>query len=506
VRICVTLVPIVSAAVWGTFGSGRAVFAYQPPRTGVSRPSRSEPPAGMPKTMRFCGPAHCGTLTWRDGQYDAVYDDNAGTSKYSVELFTPETVKMNRADSNGGRAELAGRITPSGNRIEGTIRWLSGGTGTFPFSLTWDVPNTQAAARTRGGAETRAAIWELPSQATSPPPPAPRYPNQLPAKLRFCGPAQCGTLTWSTDHYDALYDDGHSTSKYTVELFTPDSVKMRRVDQGGASALLTGRIAPEGNRILHGKITWSQGGVFDIRLSWASAFDGLPAGNCIAAYSKSVDAEDALFLGNQAFDQKQFVNAGCWWQIGATKGNTEAQFYLGIWYEYGQGGSQTRDHRSAMSWLNKAASAGEVKARVYLVCTSPNVTTSMKRLFEEAANDPQVRTMTFLLNAILGMKEHEGDYQVVDMSPANMSSDSQFSCTATFSARREITTVDSSGNEQTMIPGAIGGLVPILQTYSITKSEANGTYVVTLSSVGSARGPTFQLSHPYSHTVTGPVW
>ena len=41
--------------------------------------SRSEPPAGLARTLRFCGPARCGTLTWGGDHYDARYDAIAVT-------------------------------------------------------------------------------------------------------------------------------------------------------------------------------------------------------------------------------------------------------------------------------------------------------------------------------------------------------------------------------------------------------------------------------------------
>jgi hypothetical protein len=87
--------------------------------------------------MKFCGPNYCGTLTLKDGHYDAVYQGNANTSIYTVERFTPELVALRRADSTGAMAVLTGKISAAGNSIvDGSITFTSGG-GTYPFTMTW---------------------------------------------------------------------------------------------------------------------------------------------------------------------------------------------------------------------------------------------------------------------------------------------------------------------------------------------------------------------------------
>ena len=97
--------------------------------------------------------------------------------------------------------------------------------------------------------------------------------------MRFCGPAHCGTLTWSDGHYDCIYDDEVSRgsySTYIVERFGPEMVLIKRVDKGAGSAVLTGTISPEGNSIVNGKITYTgldgTSGTNPFQLTWGSAY------------------------------------------------------------------------------------------------------------------------------------------------------------------------------------------------------------------------------------------
>ena len=106
-----------------------------------------------------------------------------------------------------------------------------------------------------------------------------KNPRDLPSAMRFCGPAHCGTLTWSDGHYDAVYDDEHGKtgySTYTVKLFTSDAILINRVDKGTGTAVLTGRLSPEGNSVVDGKITFTGLDGTSVtnpyRLTWGSAF------------------------------------------------------------------------------------------------------------------------------------------------------------------------------------------------------------------------------------------
>jgi hypothetical protein len=101
-------------------------------------------PEGLPRTMRFCGPAHCGTLTWKGGYYDAVYDDGQRGSKYTVQLFTREAVLINRVDDNGWKATLTGKISPEGNSIIDAKMISPDSDTASPYKLTWGTALSSA--------------------------------------------------------------------------------------------------------------------------------------------------------------------------------------------------------------------------------------------------------------------------------------------------------------------------------------------------------------------------
>jgi hypothetical protein len=100
-------------------------------------------PQGLPSVMRFCGPAHCGTLNWSNGIYDATYDDQKhtpGGSTFKIQLFTPEAVMITRKELNGGTAVLTGKISAQGNSISNGHIIFTNGSGqssTFDYQLTW---------------------------------------------------------------------------------------------------------------------------------------------------------------------------------------------------------------------------------------------------------------------------------------------------------------------------------------------------------------------------------
>jgi hypothetical protein len=225
---------------------------------------------------------------------------------------------------------------------------------------------------------------------------------------------------------------------------------------------------------------------------------------CRADQDLTVRAEDAETRGEQAFKSRDYLAAGCWWQIAAEKGNAEAQFFLGIWYEYGQGG--IKSHEEAMRWLRDSAIGGEIRARDYLVCTSAAVRDAMDDLLVESARDPEVIAIE-IVGLIANLVETEKDAVIVDMSPGDFSSEIKFSCTAIIHARREVKRLvpDSDGIE-TIIPEILGSMIPIRQTFNITRVANNGTYTVTVPYIGSLGNATIWLTRTYSRTVLGPVW
>jgi hypothetical protein len=108
------------------------------PQPEVRKPangSRGTPAWPMPPRMRFCDPAHCGTLTRRNGRYEAIYDDGPMTSFYAIGATPPDMV-LYRVDQDGRTATLKGRVSAQGNRLrDGVITWDNG--ESCAFNLAW---------------------------------------------------------------------------------------------------------------------------------------------------------------------------------------------------------------------------------------------------------------------------------------------------------------------------------------------------------------------------------
>jgi TPR repeat protein len=120
-------------------------------------------------------------------------------------------------------------------------------------------------------------------------------PPTLPAEMHFCA-AGCsahkgGTLTLVDGHY--VNRPGGGESIYTVEKFTRESVVIYRVDGGRfpGRAIMTGELAPDGNRIIHGEMKWTyhpccglSSGTF--QLAWGSAIDSVPGSGTVLAKAR----------------------------------------------------------------------------------------------------------------------------------------------------------------------------------------------------------------------------
>jgi hypothetical protein len=205
------------------------------------------PSLPLPAIMRFCGPMHCGTLTLRNGGYDAIYDDNPSgsvTSRFNVELFTTEAVRITRVDNDGFRAVLTGRISPAGNRI------VAGNIGDGHYDMTW------GSAMAQGNVQN------------------------APATVHFCT-AHCYELTLKNGQYVAGDMDG----TITVKNFSGDSVLLEKnvppdpLWPKGAKGIISGRISAAGNSLVDGKLTWLYGlhGTIRAQMTWDAALNNLPS-------------------------------------------------------------------------------------------------------------------------------------------------------------------------------------------------------------------------------------
>lgn len=204
------------------------------------------------------GTNNCATWTFLGAQGNGQWPSGE-VANLSVEHYDTDTVVIRRADSTGSSAGLTAVYTGTrhGDRIGGEF------TSSWPGH--WD----------KASGNWYATIKSI--------------PQGLPATMRFCGPAHCGTLTWNNGHYDAVYDDiqGQGSSTYTVELFNfkPEAVLINRVDKGdkgGGTAVLTGRISPQGNSIVGGKITYTHSDGTSVtnpyQLTWGTAYSAATRG------------------------------------------------------------------------------------------------------------------------------------------------------------------------------------------------------------------------------------
>jgi uncharacterized protein len=67
---------------------------------------------------------------------------------------------------------------------------------------------------------------------------------------------------------------------------------------------------------------------------------------------------------------KGYQQALTWFEKAATAGNDKAQYYLGVCYYYGKG--VKKDLVAAKDWFTKAADKGYVKAKSYLKLLKKN--------------------------------------------------------------------------------------------------------------------------------------
>lgn len=72
-----------------------------------------------------------------------------------------------------------------------------------------------------------------------------------------------------------------------------------------------------------------------------------------------------------AYKKGDFETAFLIWQDLANKGNMEAQFYLGVFYETGNDAVKS-DHLKALEWYEKAAIQGYTEAQFYLAAMYDN--------------------------------------------------------------------------------------------------------------------------------------
>jgi Sel1 repeat len=322
---------------------------------GVASAQEVKPP-NLPQVMRFCGPAACATLTWNNGQYDAVYDQSSGTSTYTVELFTPQAVRIIRRES-GGTAVLTGRISSRGDSvIDGRITWTSGPTGTFPYTMTWDLhPAPAVAAR------------EQPDVTT------------VPVRLSECEPAtankQCGSWSWDGENYLAVWDEG-IVAHMSVQQWNRAGVVLKRSDYAttaGTTGTYTGHWQDDTTILGDAAINWpghfpnSPLGPGNIKVTWQAWTENVKGPAYVRCNMKALPpatSTDPETLASHAFTAGDMESGACWMRIAAQQGNAKSQTLYGYYLIVGRG--VVKDTVQAFEWTQKAARQGQLDAEFNL--------------------------------------------------------------------------------------------------------------------------------------------
>jgi uncharacterized protein len=90
----------------------------------------------------------------------------------------------------------------------------------------------------------------------------------------------------------------------------------------------------------------------------------------VLAKQNNVEAQSQLgelYYSSKKATIEQYQKALTWFEKAATAGNEKAQYYLGLMYYQGKG--VKTDYNKAVEWFNKSATAGNEKAQYYLgVC------------------------------------------------------------------------------------------------------------------------------------------
>jgi hypothetical protein len=247
------LFPIVLA----TFALAAATFGQAPQAAQKAAKAPSKSQVATPVTMTECeGVNNCATWTFLGAQGNGQWPSGE-VANLSVEHYDDDNVVIRRADSTGSSAGLTAVYTGTrhGDRVGGE------------FTSSWP-----------GHWENKSGNWYATLE---------KKPQGPPSIMRICPLpiTVCSTSTWNNGHFDFRGDNG-ITGTITVISFTPESVILNRADYGrtaGYSAAYTGQISSEGNRILNGDWSDSNGNHGHFTAAWGAAIKNLPAST--SAYS-----------------------------------------------------------------------------------------------------------------------------------------------------------------------------------------------------------------------------
>jgi hypothetical protein len=207
--------------------------------------------AAGPVTMTECeGTNNCATWTFLGTQGNGQWPSGE-IANLSVDHFDDNSVVIHRADSTGSSAGLTVTYTGTrhGDRIGGE------------FTSSWP-----------GHWTNKPGNWYATIGKT---------PQALPTVMRNCDYPRynyCATMTWNKDHYDFIASNGN-TGKYFVISFTQDTLVLRGTMDSlpNYTSISTGKISPDGNRILAGDVSDTLGRTSHFTASWGAALEDVPA-------------------------------------------------------------------------------------------------------------------------------------------------------------------------------------------------------------------------------------
>jgi hypothetical protein len=238
------------AALWfagSAFHPNTALGQGAPSRATTQAPAKAR--AATPVTMTECeGVNNCATWTFLGAQGNGQWPSGE-VANLSVERYDDNSVVIRRADSTGSSAGLTAVYTGTrhGDRVGGD------------FTSSWP-----------GHWDNKAGNWYATVEAAI----------SRPTVMHFCA-ANCFTLTWDGGRYvnSTGFDwNPDFRSIWTVDVFTRESVVLRRTDTGKfpLTAVYRGQISKEGNRLVNA--TWN-GDHSDFKLAWGTALNTVPGSN-----------------------------------------------------------------------------------------------------------------------------------------------------------------------------------------------------------------------------------
>ncbi len=223
-----SLLTFLSAAL-ATLALTTLSYGQRTPLAQNAAPQKSK--AAGPVNMTECeGTNNCATWTFLGTQGNGQWPSGE-VANLSVERFDADSVVIRRADSTGSSAGLTAVYTGTrhGDRLGGE------------FTSSW-----------AGHWTSKTGNWYATiGKATQGPP----------SVMHWCA-QHCSTLVWAGTRYvgaGTVHPEATPNCGLTVESFTRDSVIMHRTDCGQypGTAVLTGKISPQGNTIVNGTITWT---------------------------------------------------------------------------------------------------------------------------------------------------------------------------------------------------------------------------------------------------------